>query len=211
MLVSLTPWRDDAVWAEVHRLFDMDYEISLPTVHQTLLWAFAAVLAGLIAQRKGQQKGKKYDKWTPYWWGLMGLFIYFCFDEGASIHETLGLIPERLGVSWAIAEGTGGAVMYNWYLVLVPILMLVGVFFVRFWWNLPKRTKWLLVLAGTIYVVGAIGMEMMASKVLYAGEEVVPAIMSGMEEILEAIGESLLVWTLMDYWVLTFDKKRDKI
>lgn len=130
--------------------FDFDAEGSLPTWFSFLLImgaSIASLLAGLDAvQRDPPLK--------IYWFVLSGLLCFVSIDEQAQLHEKLVYLIRGRGLFF-----------YGWVLVYGPIVILLALWFARFLLKLPRPTAIALVGAGAIYVTGAVGFELIESKI----------------------------------------------
>lgn len=165
----------------------LDSEKNLPTFFSSILLLTASVILFLIGWQ-GKQK--------VYWYLLGGIFCFLALDENISIHENLTgvtrsmLNTETLGVfyfAWVIPYG-------------IATLMLVVILY-NFFRRLPKKTKVLFLISGLIFVLGAIGMEMLAGR--YAEQTGFTSrtyrVLAFLEEIMEMIGGCLFIFALLDY------------
>ncbi len=91
-------------------------------------------------------------------------FLYLSLDELISIHEQLTM-PLRAGLD------LHGVFFLSW---VIPAIIVVAVFtliYIKFLWRLPVQTRWLFIVAGIIYVGGAVGIEMLDGKYLELYED----------------------------------------
>ncbi|AHM61864.1 hypothetical protein D770_18060 [Flammeovirgaceae bacterium 311] len=133
-------------------LFNMDKENNIPTYFSSLLLLGCAATLGIIAYLEKQKNSKKH----PYWIGLAIIFLLLSIDESVQIHE-------RIGAWTRTALNTSGVFHFAWIIPYGLLVLGVGAAYLRFVWNLPARIKKLMILAGAIYVGGALGMEAVAS------------------------------------------------
>lgn len=126
-------WIDDVPWL-VRQLVDLDEENNLPTWFSSFLLMNAAGLLYLVRQST--------DAWRGHWTVLAVGFFLMSVDEVAGVHETLNTATHTL---WAWPA-----------LVLLGVL---GLWFVPFIRALSRSTMVQFVLAGLVFVGGAIGME----------------------------------------------------
>ena len=165
-------------------LFDLNGEFNLPAWYQAFALLFSAGLLAVIVHFKRQQR----DRFLPRWRFLAGLFFFFFIDEVFSIHEIL-IIP-------AVREALNlPALFYHTW--VIPGAILVGIFCIKyfnFFRHLPFQFKRLFLLAGSIYVGGALITEMANGVIgeIYGYTSLVNSLLTVVEEVLEKIG--ILVW-----------------
>ncbi len=172
-------------------LFDFDDEGNFPTLFSTLLLlgcAGLALLVGLSRRAQGARDG-------GYWLFLAAVFAYLGIDETVKIHE-------RLIVLIRDALGTSGVLFFAWVIPYGLAALVLGVIYLRFLWRLPTRVRILILLAGGLYVAGALGMEMIGGAYfdMRNGEkDVVFALMATLEETLEMVGLTVFIYALLTY------------
>ena len=129
------------------QLLHLDTELSIPAYFSSLLLLAAGFLLWLISL---EHCGTPSLRWK---WSFLALgFVWLAFDEAASIHEILNPIARsHLGL-----EGLLGAAWTVPALVLIAILAVAYLPFLR---SLPKRYLCLFLVAATLYLGGAIGVE----------------------------------------------------
>lgn len=134
------------------RLFSVTEEGNIPTFFSTFLLLFASLLLAIIAT--GAKRAKA--EYAGHWAILSLIFLCLACDEAASIHELFARPVQEL-------DFTHSPLLHGW---VVPGLLGATVFtfcYLRFWRHLPPKTKSSVLLAGVIYVGGALGMEMIES------------------------------------------------
>lgn len=143
------------------RVFDKTEENSIANFFSALalvVTAFAAAVIALYHRIGGS------TLWIS--WSLAALAIAFVgFDEGAMLHDRLSYVVQE-------QAHTSGIFYIGWtlpYLFLVIITVLAGWPLLR---ALPRRTALRLTQASALFVVGALGMEMLESALL---EQSLPA------------------------------------
>lgn len=127
----------------------------------------------------------------------MGLiFVLLSMDESASFHE-MSIHPLRDRLNLADI----GFLHFTWVVPAIVMLMVLFVIYLPFVFALPARTRWGLVAAATIYVFGAVGMEMVGGAIAAQGRAGSTAFAVGVtiEEGFEMLGLVLLLHTLMTY------------
>jgi hypothetical protein len=91
---------------------------------------------------------------------------------------------------------------------IVAFLLLIGVL-LKWFWSLPRRTKWLLALAIALMVFGQIGLEAFTGFLNAQGNYDI--ILRGLEKFVGRAGLIVLFITLLDYIQLLPVKQRPKI
>jgi hypothetical protein len=164
----------------LRQLFDVDQENNLPTWFSDFLLLTAWVFLWLCAQKKKADC----DPWFRYWQVLTVGFLLMAIDEIAGVHET---INSAIEMSWAIPAG-----------IMVVVL---GIAFVPFVLHLPRRTALWFVLAGAVYVSGAVGVELAGNAmVVEQQKDTLAYCMSTMvEEGMEMLGVILFINALLHY------------
>jgi len=178
---------------EILTRFDMNNEISIPTWFSQILLLLSAVIFAYIAYVKFSCK----DKYRFHWLSLGFLFTYLSIDEGAELHETLGIldIANSLGL-------TSTFFGFAWVLPAMLIVLVLGALFFRFWLQLPNRTKVLFVLAIGLFLSGALGIEMISADYLaqvQADGFTYNGVLVLFEEGLEMLGVVTLIYALLSY------------
>ncbi|MEY2856059.1 MAG: hypothetical protein RLZZ74_368 [Cyanobacteriota bacterium] len=169
--------------------FNFDEEANLPSLYSSLALGFCAYLLSLVATIKKKVKGK----YARQWKALSFIFLYLAVDEMCSIHELL--IPILRG-----AMHTSGLLYFPW---VIPAFFLVIIFLIvfrKFILALPNKTKIQFILAGIVYVFGALGMELIGGYIAdNYGYNTVYGIASTIEELLEMFGVVIFVNALLNY------------
>ena len=114
-----------------------------------------------------------------------------------SLEETVGL-HERLIRPLSLALRPTGYFRFAWMIVGIPIVLVVGMAFVPLLLSLPRRIGLLFVAAGTVFVSGAIGMEMVGGAVYDRDGWASPRYQAiiHLEESMEMIGVILFIYGL---------------
>lgn len=172
-------------------IFALNAEGNLPSWYSS---SSLLICAGLLALISLASRGKVY---RLQWAGLSLVFLYLSADESVSIHEKASSLIGML----LPFEGFSN---FAWVIVYAPLTVIFGLFYVNFARSLPVETKRLFVVAGILYVVGALGME--AVDGLYAsfyGESnIIYYLLTQIEEILEMLGVVVFFYALLLYMSL---------
>lgn len=171
-------------------LFDVDREANLPTLFSTFLLLFSTLLLFAIAAVWKKQAPSSHQ----YWSGLGWVFLFLTVDEAIQIHEPL-IDPLR-----SVLQATG-VWFYTWVLPYGIALVLLTLFYFRFFLQLPPRTRGLMALAAGMYIGGALGLEMIGGWYLdlNQGKNLLYGLLTTLEESLEMFGSIMLIYALMDY------------
>lgn len=188
-----------ALWGFT-RVIDIDYENTIPAWYSSVALLLCSVLLAMVALTKRQQR----DRFKKHWAGLSAIFLLFSIDEAASLHELL-IEPVRNLLK------ADGYFYFAWVIPGIAFVLLVTGLYWKFLANLPVKTRNLFVLAGAIFVGGAIGVEMLGGNYLqenaanisyenFAGwRGMGVALILTLEEALEMIGVAIFVYALLDY------------
>ena len=169
-------------------LFDMGLEQNIPTLFSFVCFLTAAALLAFLSMAQAR-RGEAFGLWA----GLSLLFLFFAVDEAASIHEKLGYHLDRSGIP--------DYLKLDWIIPYAILTCLVGVIYLRFWLRLPKHFRKLFLLSGALFVVGALGMELVFVylNLSYPVEHISIAISETIEELFEFSGLILFIYSLLAY------------
>ncbi len=133
----------------VRELFDVDEEESVPTWFSSMVLLLAALYLTFVSFIKLRVSDLQAHSWISLSLG----FFFLSIDEVAGFHEAINSVMDA---SWAVPGG---------------LLALVLLFtFAKFLRSLPRVTSRGFILAGAIYVGGAIGVELATEPYLYNDE-----------------------------------------
>jgi hypothetical protein len=178
--------------------FELDDENSLPAWFSSLLLTGAALLLCVIA-RAHAERGELMLKRSFYF--LAVIFIIMSADETASFHESL-IKPLHAALS------TSGVLTYAWLVVAIPALAVIGALLLPMLWRIPRKFAALFILSGTLFVAGAVGLEMVGGwlddngqRFLSDGVRYTSAYQAAviLEESLEVLGSASFMFALLDY------------
>ena len=165
---------------------NMDRELNLPTLFSSAL----LLMAALLMQRLGQSSDRIA---TKDWRLLSKIFIFLALDEALQIHESLIIPGLRHQVHPALAS--------TWVVPYAALVLIMLWRFRRFLRCIPRATASRLLRSGSVYVSGAIGMEMIGSfgvrSSLIRLHSPWYGAITGLEETLELLGIILLIDALM--------------
>jgi len=179
------------LWPHLLRFFNLDGESSFPTWYAVTLLSGSALLTGLIALVEHRRSTR--FRWH---WALLTLLITgFSIDEGAKIHDSSTGTPLRDII------GTSGLLYYAWVIPALISALVVALMFARFMLTLPARTRALFALAAFVFLIGAIGFEMVSGWYAdrHPDQMLTYATLASIEEFFEMCGVILLIAGLLDY------------
>lgn len=166
---------DDVPWYAL-QLFDVNEEHNLPTWFSGFNLGITTLFLWLISREKRRLDDDQAGRWLVLFIGFFYLFV----DEIAGLHETVNSIIEP---SWA----WGGLV----------IVLLVGVYFIPFLRSLPRHTLIQFVVAGAVFVGGAVIMELVGEPI--DGDSLAYAMSTLVEEGMEMFGVVLFTRAQLNY------------
>lgn len=180
------------------KLFDLNTEGNLPTLFSTLLLLSASVLLFLIFIKRKIAE----DKDRLYWLFLSGIFFFLALDESLQIHEKVTNMVNLIGNDSEVTLITErpGFLRYVW--VVPYAVLLVGLFLIiyRFLWRLPASTRNLFLLSGSMFVSGAVGLELLQGHYDSAlGSNFYTVVLYTIEEGLEMGGVVLFIYALLSF------------
>src|SRR5829696_7788647 len=208
------------MWGEVEflkplRIFDVGEERSIPTWFESIQFLLCSILLAVIAVAKKQRS----DRYSLHWSVLSIILLLLSLDEVASIHEAIGQQSERL-----LHNTTGftpsGAISVFWVVPGAIFVFIVLLAYLRFLADLPQSTRRLFLFAGALFVLGALGLEMLSAQVSSSSEGItnffgmelglsrhsgsaIPKIMIGLqtcvEEMFEMLGLTAFIYALLAY------------
>lgn len=152
------------------------------------------------------------------WAVLAGFFLYMAFDDGVFFHESVGTAIEDSLRTDPSGELTGllrlashlvaSFPSYPWQLVFLPFLGGLGVFVAIFTWReLNRSTTKRMALAGLLCFVVAVGLDYVEgletpyatwTQRLFLHEDTIPHFSGVLEELIEMIGTTLLLYAFLD-------------
>ena len=173
-------------------LFDVNQERNIPTFFSVLLLLGAALLLAVITRLKQNHRAPHVSKWATLTVG----FVFMAFDEAFQVHEYLVAPVTKL-----LGDGHLGVFYFAWVIPGIALVFALGIFFLKFLLYLPPLTRMRFLIAGTIYVGGAIGFELIGGRYfeLHRQLTLTYSMMATIEETLEMVGVIVFIWALLVY------------
>lgn len=185
------------VQESVVRLAWVDGEANIPAWYSSSLLLLCALLLAAIAVAQKHQGGSH----VVHWLVLSLIFAFLSLDETAQLHElSIRPLQDLFGLT--------GFLHYAW---IIPAGLCVALFvlgYLSFLARLPARTRRLFLLAGAIFVGGAIGVEAVSGKhaSLHGERNLTYHLIITVEELLEMAGVVIFIYALLDYISRQFAK-----
>src|SRR5207253_1455185 len=156
--------------------FDLGQGHNIPDWYESVTLLLGALLLAAIAFLK-QRQGESF---VIRWWLLSLLFLGLSVDEATEAHEALVHVLQ-------MALDATGLNNFAWEVPVAVGALLLALAYARFLTALPRETCALFLIAGAIYVSGALGLEMVGGW--YLGKNGRPdftlALISTAEEFME--------------------------
>jgi len=161
-------------------MVDVNGEGNVPAWFSASLWSLSGYLAFLVALGR-KARGEKWGDWVA----LGALFLLLSMDEAAQLHENIGYFIQLF------MHGSGFFswlwVIYGFILIALGLLM-----FLRLIRSLTRFQSLLFAAAATLFVAGALGLEMYGAAISDKTVTFAPGLnwplIIAMEEFLEMLG-----------------------
>ena len=168
-------------------LFHLNRENNIPTFFSSLLLLSSALLlTGIYRFTKSRDR--------RYWLLLAVIFLGLSIDESVSLHELL-IDPMRE------VAGVNPWFYYAWIIPAGIFLLVLGIYLLGFLRRLPAATRIRFLVAGFIFVGGAIGLEMVSGYYAFFIDEdtLTYNLIVAVEELMEMVGVVLFIRALFLY------------
>ena len=120
------------------------------------------------------------------------IFVAMSIDELVSFHE-VSVKPLRSALELS------GIFYYSWVLIAAPLVVILGLYLIPFLLRLPSKIALRFVVAGAIFVAGALGTELICGYLASNGglETVEYKFTAALQECMEVAGITLFVIALL--------------
>lgn len=172
-------------------LFDVNGEVNIPALYS----ASALLLCSIFLTTIACAKKVAGDRYVRHWGALSIIFLYLSLEELISIHERM-IEPLRTALS------TSGFLYFAWVIPGAAFVLICLLAFLQFLTHLSAKTRRLFLIAGTLFVGGALGMEMVGGYhwYHYGGQNTMYDILVvTIEEFLEMLGIVVFIYALLSY------------
>lgn len=173
--------------------FLLDEEKNLPTRFVCVLLLLASLHFLLVRQAR-----RSVVPTERLCWMILAIgFVAMALDEYYIFHEEL-ILPLRAATG--LSDEELGPLFFAWVIVAIPLVALAAVYFLPRVLRLPPLLRNGLLLAGTLYLGGAIGMEMIdgAYRTTHS-VDLVYLLLTSVEETLEMAGVATAITTMALY------------
>jgi len=192
--------QESGVFFELTNRFDFDDEASVPTWISQLLFLLISASAGLLVVLEKIKPRK-------ILWGIVSIVALIgSLDEVATLHENVLQSLHLLSF-----DESSPTILANAWLFIVPFLLIATVVFVaKATTLLPKRTIRLIVIAATVYLIGAVVTDIVTSSAIADSNSstfMTEGVLVAIEELLELIGLSIMLYATVDYTERKFSGK----
>ena len=170
--------------------FNLDGEANFPTWYQSASLGVCAGLLALVATATKRTKKRGAGLWRL----LALIFLGFSIDELTSVHEMLSRpLRSSLHLSNWLYQG--------WVIPGALFVIFMVVSYWRFLTELPPKIRRLCIIAGGLYVGGALGMEIVGGHyvVRYGVEHMNWVLCTTVEEGMEMAGVIVFIHALLTY------------
>jgi hypothetical protein len=174
------------------KLFYLDLEQNIPSFFSMLILLIASALLTVITILKKKQKASYVTEWSILSIG----FFYMAFDEIMEIHDKLVAPLQAL-----LGHQNLGIFNFAWVIPGIILVSFLGIYFLRFFINLPPKTRLWFFIAGFMFVGGSIGLELIEGVIAEkSGMETFSYYtLVTIEETLEMLGVIVFIWALLEY------------
>jgi hypothetical protein len=171
-------------------MFSVGADGNIPTFYSSFALLCTGALLLFISYLVRRQLGRHWF----YWLGLAVVFAFLAIDEMLELHERL-IEPVR------DVTNASGLLYYAWVIPYAFAFVVLGLLYLRFLLQLPRRTAGLFVLAGGIFVTGAVGFEMLGGLFFetYGSNTPGYVALQTVEEGMEMGGIVVFIYALLDY------------
>jgi hypothetical protein len=172
------------------RLVEANNEKSLPNWVSILQLAAAAALLAACAAGEARRGGRD----VLCWRALAAGFAVMSLDELVGVHESAGRLLR-------LALGFDGFLRFAWVIPALALVATLAVCFSGFLRRLDAKRRNQFLIAGAVYLGGAVGLEMVGGKVHDAFGEAsgAYALCYHAEELLELLGTALFISALIEH------------
>ena len=174
------------------RWFDFNLEDNVPTWFSVIILAFSAILLFIIYT----YKKKNSIKGAHYWLVLGIIFIFLSIDESVQVHEEVAKILRP-----SVTNNVSGLLYWAWVIPYGIFTLAAAIYFMRFVLSLPPKIRNLFILAGGMYIFGALVLELAEGHfyLKYGLNHIYNRILYFVEELCEMGGVTVLIYALLTY------------
>jgi hypothetical protein len=170
--------------------FDVGGEQTVAAWLSSMLMLLCALILFYLATVK-RQLGHAYAR---HWLGLSVIFLGLSMDEAVGFHE-MTIMPLREMLH------TSGVFLFAWVVPALLFVAALGSVYLGFLWHLEAAFRLRLLLAGALFVGGAVGFEMLEGALagFYQQHRLLYEVAMHLEDTLEFAGVLLFLHSLLVY------------
>ncbi|TNC61943.1 hypothetical protein [Rubellimicrobium roseum] len=174
------------------RALNLDAEAVLPAWYSSILLYSSGLALIVVGLAEGRAGGAR-----TFWFGLAAVMIYMSLDESASLHEQSAHLADDFGLPFQTLAHPG----FAWLFFGLAGVAAVAFVAIPMLHRIDRRTSARFVLAGAVYVFGALVMEFVGSRPYAAsnGTSGHALIYVTVEEAFEFLGLTLFLTTVIDH------------
>lgn len=176
--------------AALNKHFNLNNERNIPTLYA----GFQLICSSLLSLLVYSIYKKKNIKQKHYWLTLSAIFFYMGLDEVAQIHERINNAFQGL-----FANSQLHYVFWPWIVTYCVLALGTGLYFLRFLLMLRPKTRNLFILAGSIYIMGALVLEFVGNEFFDGSDSLFIWTTITIEEICELTGIAIFIYAVFDY------------
>lgn len=170
-------------------IFDFGVEANIPTWYSSSMLLFCSILLAIISDKKATA-----DRYTIHWRVLAIIFLFLSMDEACGFHEMTAK-PLRAALN------ARGILYHTWVIPGAAFVLFFVLAYLRFLANLPAKIRRGFIIAGTLYVGGALCLELIEGNYMdfYGKQDMTYIAIMTIEEFLEMLGIIVFIHMLMSY------------
>jgi hypothetical protein len=186
--------RQTVVVEQLPKLTKLLLKFDVATEQTVGAWLSSMLLAScaLVLLCIGTLRHRRRQSYAWHWLGLTVIFAGLSLDEAVGLHEmTIKPLREMFGAS--------GIFLYAWVIPAMVFVALVGLAYLGFLRHLEPTFRIRFLLAGALFVGGALGFEMIEGELVdfYARHLLIYEAAIHLEDALESAGELLFLHSLL--------------
>lgn len=167
-------------------LFSLSIEGNFPTWYASCLLLCCGLFLTAITVGVRQSGGSYARRWGL----LAGGFFFMSLDEAIELHENLGQIFDLHGV-----------LFFSWVVPAGLVVLGLAALYLPFLKHLPRESRWRFVLAGAVYLTGALVLELPLGHWAerHGHDNLTYVLIDWVEETLELVGATYFLLSLASY------------
>lgn len=187
-LHTVTRWLYDRYGTGGIDILNLGKDSAIPTWFAALLLGSTGLIFALV-WRDVEREGNRRE--ALRWAGLAAIFIAMSVDEVAAIHEWAG---EQISL-----DQRGGFLTYDWIVLGAPLVVIVGLAYLRFVLGFEPRARMLFFVGAAFFVGGGLVIEAFNSALTGSGRQDTfrYGFQTGVEELFEFVGASMFLAAAM--------------